>query len=233
MGCQTTAALTATPSRFLRDCQSTQRAVAAPCQVGQSPPRNRLDQDFQDYAFDEWIYTADEIRAQMDGAAEAGGRGWLRWDPAVKYTRAALVSAQPSYRTQSGWFVPVLRDRDINKAGQPGQRTPDAFRDDLIGCSLLATIRSRWQMVEERLSMVPEATFVVPTFDGALSPIRLLPDGSVDPESAVGIMKTLFTIATLSRSAAGRTFCIVPVAWSRGRSGFRPDGIGYNASWTC
>jgi peptidoglycan/xylan/chitin deacetylase (PgdA/CDA1 family) len=172
--------------------KSTQRAVARAKSVNPSLEIRPWIQDFQDYAFDERIYTADEIRAQMDGAREAGGRGWLLWDPAVKYTRAALVSTLPSYPPNLDGFVPVLRYRDINKAGQPGQRTPEAFRDDLK--RLLAagyypvTLR---QMVEERLSMVPEGKRpVVLTFDDATSgQFQLLPDGSVDPESAVGIMK--------------------------------------------
>ncbi len=86
----------------------------------------------------------------------------------------------------------MLRYGDINKAGQPGQRTPDDFRADLK--RLLAagyypvTLR---QMVEERLSMVPEGKRpVVLTFDGATpGQFRLQPDGSPDPDSAVGILK--------------------------------------------
>ena len=149
--------------------KSTQRAVARAKSVNPRLEIRPWIQDFQDYAFDKRVYTPDEIRAQMDGVREAGGRGWLLWDPAVKYTRAALVSAQPSYPPNLDGFVPVLRYGDISKAGQPGQRTPDAFRADLK--RLLAagyypvTLR---QMVEERLSMVPEGKRpVVLTFDGA------------------------------------------------------------------
>jgi len=172
--------------------KSTQRAVTRAKSVNPRLEVRPWIQDFQDYAFDKRVYTPDEIRAQMDGVREAGGRGWLLWDPAVKYTRAALVSAQPSYPPNPDGFVPVLRYGDISQAGQPGQRTPDDFRADLK--RLLAagyypvTLR---QMVEERLSMVPEGKRpVVLTFDGATpGQFRLLPDGSVDPESAVGILQ--------------------------------------------
>jgi len=172
--------------------KSTRRAVARAKSVNPRLEIRPWIQDFQDYAFDKRTYSPDEIRAQMDGVREAGGRGWLLWDPLVKYTRAALASAQPSYPPNLDGYVPVLRFGDINKAGQPGQRTPDDFRADLK--RLLAagyypvTLR---QMVEERLSMVPEGKRpVVLTFDGAtLGQFRLQPDGSPDPDSAVGILK--------------------------------------------
>ena len=172
--------------------KSTQRAVARARSVNPRLEIRPWIQDFQDYAFDKRTYSPDEIRAQMDGVREAGGRGWLLWDPTVKYTRAALVSTQPSYPPNLDGFVPVLRYGDINKAGQLGQRTPDEFRADLK--RLLAagyypvTLR---QMVEERLSMVPEGKRpVVLTFDGATpGQFRLLSDGSVDPDSAVGILQ--------------------------------------------
>jgi hypothetical protein len=172
--------------------KSTQRVLARAKSVNPRLEIRPWIQDFQDYAFDERIYTPDEIRAQMDGAREAGGRGWLLWNAGVNYTRAALVSAQPSYPPNVEGFVPVLRYGDINKAGQSGQRTPDDFRADL-GRLLAAgyypvTLR---QMVEERLNMVPEGKRpVVLTFDGATpGQFRLRPDGSVDPDSAVGILQ--------------------------------------------
>lgn len=149
-------------------------------------------QDFPDYAFDRRTYSADEIRAQMKGAREAGARGWLLWDPAVRYTAAALVSAQPTYPANANGFVPMLRYREIGRPAGPGQRTPEALRADLE--RLLAagyypvTVRG---LVDERLSMVPAGKRpVVLTFDGATpGQFRLRDDGSVDPDSAVGILK--------------------------------------------
>lgn len=173
--------------------KSTFRAVARSKAVNPRAEIRPWLQDFQDYAFDHRTYTPDEIRAQMNGAREAGGRGWLLWDPAVKYTRGALVSAQPSHLPNLAGFVPVLRYQEIGRPEAPGQRTPEALRADLA--RLLAagyypvTLR---ELVEGRLRMVPAGKRpVVLTFDGSTpGQFRLLPDGSVDPDSAVGILKT-------------------------------------------
>jgi hypothetical protein len=51
-------------------------------------------QDFRDYAYDKRKYTAKEIRAQMQGALEAGASGWMLWNPRVQYTRSALLSQE-------------------------------------------------------------------------------------------------------------------------------------------
>jgi hypothetical protein len=47
-------------------------------------------QDFRDYAFDKRIFGVTEIRAQMKGADDAGGSGWMLWNPRNNYTVAAL-----------------------------------------------------------------------------------------------------------------------------------------------
>ena len=47
-------------------------------------------QDFRDYAFDKRIFGVSEIRAQMKGADDAGGAGWMLWNPRNDYTAAAL-----------------------------------------------------------------------------------------------------------------------------------------------
>jgi len=47
-------------------------------------------QDFRDYAFDKRIFGVREIRAQMRGAAEGGGIGWMLWNPRNDYTAEAL-----------------------------------------------------------------------------------------------------------------------------------------------
>ncbi|MGC8779780.1 MAG: putative glycoside hydrolase [Anaerolineae bacterium] len=126
-------------------------------------------QDFPDYAFDRRTYSADEIRAQMEGARTAGARGWLLWDPAVRYTAAALGSAQPAHRPNTAGFVLVLRYREIGRPEGPGQRTPEGLRGDLERLRAAGyypvTVR---EMVEERLSAVPAGKRpVVLTFDAA------------------------------------------------------------------
>lgn len=52
-------------------------------------------QDFPDYAFDKRVYSPEEIRAQMQGALDAGGGGWMLWDPRVRYTVDALKPETP------------------------------------------------------------------------------------------------------------------------------------------
>ena len=47
-------------------------------------------QDFRDYAFDRRVFGVPELRAQIKGAAEAGGVGWMLWNPRNDYTHAAL-----------------------------------------------------------------------------------------------------------------------------------------------
>lgn len=172
--------------------KSTQRAVARARAANPAIEVRPWLQDFADYAFDRRAYGATEIRAQMAGARAGGGRGWLLWDPAVKYTRAALAAAQPAYPPNSTGFVPLLRYREIGRPAGADRRTPEALRADLE--RLLAagyypvTVR---ELVEERLSMVPAGKRpVVLTFDGATpGQFRLLADGSVDSDSAVGILK--------------------------------------------
>ena len=47
-------------------------------------------QDFKDYAFDRRIFGVPEIRAQIKGADDAGGLGFMLWNPKNDYTGAAL-----------------------------------------------------------------------------------------------------------------------------------------------
>jgi hypothetical protein len=52
-------------------------------------------QDFKDYAFDRRIFGVPEIRAQIKGAEEAGGTGWMLWNPRNDYTGSALRPKSP------------------------------------------------------------------------------------------------------------------------------------------
>ncbi|MBM4441554.1 MAG: GTP-binding protein, partial [Candidatus Rokubacteria bacterium] len=47
-------------------------------------------QDFRDYAFDRRIFGVTEIKAQIKGSDDAGGIGWMLWNPKNDYTAAAL-----------------------------------------------------------------------------------------------------------------------------------------------
>lgn len=148
-------------------------------------------QDFPDYAFDRRTYTPNEIRRQMDGAREAGGRGWMLWDPRVKYTTEALVSARPVYTPNLNGQVMVLEYHLIGESEERWQRTPANFRADLerLWSQGYYPVNLR-DLVVGKLSMVPAGKRpVVLTFDdSSIEQFRLLPDGTVDPTTAVGIM---------------------------------------------
>jgi hypothetical protein len=62
-----------------------QRAQHTPAQV------RPWIQDFRDYAFDKRIFGTREIRAQIKGANEGGGVGWMLWNPRNDYTAEALL----------------------------------------------------------------------------------------------------------------------------------------------
>jgi hypothetical protein len=47
-------------------------------------------QDFKDYAFDKRIFGVTEVQAQIRGSDDAGGSGWMLWNPRNDYTGAAL-----------------------------------------------------------------------------------------------------------------------------------------------
>ncbi|MGH7392010.1 MAG: putative glycoside hydrolase [Candidatus Rokuibacteriota bacterium] len=52
-------------------------------------------QDFRDYAFDRRVFGVAEIRAQINGSDDAGGVGWMLWNPRNDYTGEALLPKSP------------------------------------------------------------------------------------------------------------------------------------------
>jgi hypothetical protein len=58
-------------------------------------------QDFKDYAFDKRIFGPVEVRAQIRGSDDGGGRGWMLWNPKNDYTSAALRSKTPALARSS------------------------------------------------------------------------------------------------------------------------------------
>jgi hypothetical protein len=58
-------------------------------------------QDFKDYAFDKRIFGPGEVRAQIRGSDDGGGRGWMLWNPKNDYTAAALRSKTPALARSS------------------------------------------------------------------------------------------------------------------------------------
>ncbi len=171
--------------------QSTQRTLARAQPVNPSLVVRPWLQDFRDYAFDGRTYTPAEIRRQMEGAQAAGARGWLLWDPSVRYTRAALVSAQPSYEPNPHGKVLVVAYDNFVSAETPGATSPTSLRADLE--QLLAAgfypINLR-DLTEGKLRTVPAGKRPVAlTFDNAtLDQFRLQADGAVEPTCAVGVL---------------------------------------------
>lgn len=149
-------------------------------------------QDFADYAFDGRTYTPAEIRRQMAGARDGGGRGWLLWDPAVRYTRAALVSAQPAALPDPTGKIPVLAYRDFiaEPQSKTKARTAEQFRDDLERLLAAGFYPINLRDLVAGLSAVPAGKQpVVLTFNDATpDQFRLLAGGGVDPSSAVGVL---------------------------------------------
>ncbi len=171
--------------------KSTERSVDRARAVNPEIQVRPWIQDFQDYAFDYRTYTPGEIRLQMEGARDGGGHGWLLWDPAVRYTQEALVSARPAYPTNLAGKVLAIAYRDITENGGPGSRTPAQLRADLerllAGGYYPVNLRD---VVEGKLNMVPAGKRpIVLTFDDSTpGQLRLQPDGAVEPDTAVGIL---------------------------------------------
>jgi peptidoglycan/xylan/chitin deacetylase (PgdA/CDA1 family) len=170
---------------------STQRAVDRVRTVNPNLEVRPWIQDFPDYAFDRRTYTPDEVRLQMEGARRAGGRGWMLWDPRVKYTPEALVSARPVYTPNLQGRVSVLAYHRIGEIEERWQRTPENFRTDLerLRADGFYPVNLR-DLATGDLRMVPAGKRpIVLTFEDSTSgQFRQLPDGTVDPTSAVGIM---------------------------------------------
>ena len=176
-------------------------------------------QDFPDYQFDGRTYTPDEVRAQMFGAYDSGGGGWMLWDPRVKYTPEALSTTGGSAPPNEAGEMLVLRYETFGDSDEGSQRSAAGFRHDLeqlwaagyypVNLRDLVTGQTKYErdlawlaqngwptvrsdeLLHRRLNYVPAGKRpVVLTFDGShLSQYRLLPDGSLDPNSAVGVLR--------------------------------------------
>jgi len=173
--------------------EATRRALDRSLAVNPNIEIRPWIQDFRDYAYDRRFYTPDEIRLQMQGAGEAGARGWMLWDPAATYTVQALVSATPSYPPNTDGRVLVLEYHRIGDPEGRWQRTPDNFRADLerLLASGFYPVNLR-DLVEGQLDKVPagKRPLVLTFDDSTIGQFRLLADGTVDPDCAVGILQT-------------------------------------------
>ncbi|MCB0208725.1 MAG: hypothetical protein KDJ52_05330 [Anaerolineae bacterium] len=176
-------------------------------------------QDFPDYAFDRRTYTPTEIREQMFGAYDSGSGGWLLWDPRVQYTAEALVTTSTLYPPNEQGEVMILRYQEFGDTDAESQRSLEGFRRDLgqlraagfypVNLRHLALGSSTYaqdielladdgpppfysdELLSQQLSYIPEGKRpIVLTFDGSHeSQYRLLADGTVDPDSAMGVLQ--------------------------------------------
>jgi peptidoglycan/xylan/chitin deacetylase (PgdA/CDA1 family) len=149
-------------------------------------------QDFRDYAFDGRTYTPGDIRLQMEAARQAGGRGWLLWDPRVKYTQEALATAQPVYPPNPDGQVLVLEYHLIGEPEERWQRTPANFRADLerLWAEGYYPVNLR-DLASGDLNMVPagKRPLVLTFDDSSIEQFRIMQNGGIDPNSAVGILR--------------------------------------------
>jgi hypothetical protein len=173
--------------------KSTTRAVQRALAVNPNAVVRPWLQDFKDYAFDGRVYTAAELRRQMEGAREGGARGWLLWDPSVRYTRSALTTAQPAFRPDSSGKVPVLVYTEPFAAATDitlAERSARALRSDLDWLREQGFYPTTLSDLVGGLHAVPAGKRpVVLTFDGSTAnQFRLVGEGSVDPNSTVGVL---------------------------------------------
>ena len=152
-------------------------------------------------------YGPAEVREEIRGARAAGAREFLMWDPAVTYTTQALdpkaalptVGEKPSRSGRPAFVLPP------NEAGVVPvlmfhQVLPDGGGDyDLTPAEFERELERLYQegyrpvkasdLVNGTLDVPRGTTPVVLTFDDATSnQAALLDDGSIDPNTAVGIM---------------------------------------------
>jgi len=176
-------------------------------------------QDFPDYGFDRRTYTPDEVREQMFASYDSGGGGWMLWDPRVKYTPEALVTDGALYPPNEQGEIMVLRYQDFGDTDKGTIRSAASFRQDLeqlwaagfypINLRDLAVGNEKYKqdikllpqqgwvsfqseaLLNGRLNIIPQGKRpIVLTFDGShISQYRLLADGSLDPNSALGVLK--------------------------------------------
>ena len=152
-------------------------------------------------------YGPAEVREEIRGARAAGAREFLMWDPAVTYTTQALdrkaalptVGEKPSRSGRPAFVLPP------NEAGVVPvlmfhQVLPDGGGDyDVTPAEFERELERLYQegyrpvkasdLVNGTLDVPRGTTPVVLTFDDATSnQAALLDDGSIDPNTAVGIM---------------------------------------------
>ena len=151
-------------------------------------------------------YGPTQVEDEMRGAHDAGIDEYLLWDPAVTYTAAALptnaleavfpkqltaAARARSLQPNELGLVPVLMHHQIRPDGSTYDLSAGQFRAELVRLwrDSYYPVRAS-DLVSGRLDVPKGKTPVVMTFDDATNnQIAFLPDGRVDPKTAVGIFE--------------------------------------------
>jgi peptidoglycan/xylan/chitin deacetylase (PgdA/CDA1 family) len=152
-------------------------------------------------------YGPAQVEAEIQGAHDAGVDEFLLWDPAVTYTAAALptdaltavfpkrltpAEVARSLQPDELGLVPVLMHHQIRTGGSIYDMTAGQFRSELarLWRDGFYPVRAS-ELVSGRLDVPKGKSPVVLTFDDATNnQVAFLPDGSLDPNSAVGILES-------------------------------------------
>jgi peptidoglycan/xylan/chitin deacetylase (PgdA/CDA1 family) len=151
-------------------------------------------------------YGPAQIGAEIQGANDAGIDEYLLWDPLVTYTSAALpadarrvkfekkttaVAATGPAKPDELGVVPVLMHHQIRLHGSEFDMTPSQLVGELtrLWRDGYYPVRAD-DFVTGRMDVPKGRSPVVMTFDDSdNNQVGFLPDGSVDPNTALGIMQ--------------------------------------------
>jgi peptidoglycan/xylan/chitin deacetylase (PgdA/CDA1 family) len=149
-------------------------------------------------------YGRAQVGAEIQGARDAGIDEYLLWDPAATYTAAALpadarkatfaTKAQASpgaAKPDELGVVPVLMHHQIRLHGSLYDLTPSQLLGELtrLWRDGFYPVRAE-DFVTGRMNVPKGKSPVVMTFDDAdNNQVGFLPDGSLDPNTGLGIME--------------------------------------------
>ena len=151
-------------------------------------------------------YGPAQVGAEIDGARDAGIDEYLLWDPAVTYTAAALpkdartvgyvkpltvAEAAAKAKPNELGLIPVLMHHQIRANGSEFDMTAPQLRVELarLWRDGFYPITAA-ELVTGRIDVPKGRSPVVLTFDDATNnQVRFEQDGTLDPDSAVGILE--------------------------------------------
>jgi hypothetical protein len=151
-------------------------------------------------------YGPAQVGAEIQGANDAGIDEYLLWDPLVTYTSAALpedakkvkfekktttVAPAGAAKPDELGVVPVLMHHQIRLHGSEFDMTPSQLVGELtrLWRDGYYPVRAD-DFVTGRMDVPKGKSPVVMTFDDAdNNQVGFLPDGSIDPNTALGIMQ--------------------------------------------